>query len=252
MKIGIVGAGTMGHVVKQYIDEMEEQGQDLCCLGMAELMNGGTLEEAFSETPDVLIDFSHPANIGNVCTYAGTQGIPAVIATTGCGAREEEQIRQAGRQVPIVFSANYSLGITVLDQVVEEMAAVLGSGFDIEIIEKHHRRKKDAPSGTALLLARAVSRGGRKGSGSDYEFTYGRYGSALREKREIGIHAVRGGGIVGDHTVLFIGDEEVIEIKHHAQSKRIFAAGAVRAARFAVKQKPGLYDMKDVLWTREG
>ena len=251
MKIGIVGAGTMGHVVKQYIAEMKEQGKDVCCLGTAELIGGRTLEEAFPETPEVLVDFSHPANIEKICAYAETHKIPAVIATTGCGEPEEERIRRAGQQVPIVFSANYSLGITVLDQLVEEMAAVLGSSFDIEIIEKHHRRKKDAPSGTALLLARAVQRGGKKGSGTDYEFTYGRCGSALREKQEIGIHAVRGGGIVGEHTVLFVGDEEVIEIKHHAQSKRIFAAGAVRAALFAAEQKPGIYSMKDVLWTQE-
>ena len=244
MKIGIVGAGTMGHVVKQYIDEMEEQGQDLCCLGMAELMDGGTLEEAFSEIPDVLIDFSHPANIGNVCTYAGTQGIPAVIATTGCGAREEEQIRQAGRQVPIVFSANYSLGITVLDQVVEEMAAVLGSGFDIEIIEKHHNQKIDAPSGTALMIADEI----KKELDETPEYVYDRHSvRKKRDKNEIGLHSVRGGNIVGEHTVIFAGNDEIVEITHKAASKEIFALGSIKAAKFLSGKSAGLYNMQDIM-----
>ena len=164
-----------------------------------------------------------------------------MIATTGCGDAETERIKLAAEKVPVVFSANYSLGITVMARIAEEMTDILRENFDIEIVEKHHRNKLDAPSGTALLLARAVNNKG------NYEFTYGRYGSARRNKQDIGIHAVRGGGIVGEHSIIFAGDEEVIEIKHHAASKRIFAVGALKAAEFVIGKEKGLYDMKDVL-----
>ncbi len=257
MKIGMIGAGTMAKVVANYIKERNEQGEQISCLGMAELLGGGSIDEAFKEVPEVLIDFSNPANIEKTCGYAKEHGIPAVIATTGCSEDDEATIRKAAETVPIVYSANYSLGITVIEKAVEEMTRTLAGAFDIEIIEQHHRRKLDAPSGTALLLARAVQRGGiaadenGSGNGIQYEFTYGRYGSSLRRKEEIGVHAVRGGGIVGEHTVLFAGDEEVIEIRHHAQSKRIFAVGALKAAKFALSKEAGLYQMKDVLWTQE-
>lgn len=241
MKIGIIGAGAMGNTVNNYIKERRAQGDDFESLGTAELINGGSIEEAFGETPDIIIDFSNPANIEKTCSYAEEHGIPAVIATTGCGDTETERIKLAAEKVPVVFSANYSLGITVMARIAEEMTDILGENFDIEIVEKHHRNKLDAPSGTALLLARAVNNKG------NYEFTYGRYGSERRKKQDIGIHAVRGGGIVGEHSIIFAGDEEVIEIKHHAASKRIFAVGALKAAEFAIGKEKGLYDMKDVL-----
>ncbi len=241
MKIGIVGAGAMGKTVNEYIEERRTRGEDFESVGMAELMGGGSIESAFSETPDIVIDFSNPANIEKTCAYAEEHSIPAVIATTGCGDVERARINKAAEKVPVVFSANYSLGITVMERVAAEMTEILGGNFDIEIVEKHHRNKLDAPSGTALLLANAIN------SRGNYEFTYGRYGSSLRKKQEIGVHAVRGGGIVGEHSIIFAGDEEVLEIKHHAASKRIFAVGALKAAEFVINKEIGLYDMKDVL-----
>ncbi len=241
MKIGIVGAGAMGKTISSYIEERKAHGEDFESVGMAELLGGGSIEEAFSEVPDVVMDFSNPANIEKTCTYAEEHRIPAVIATTGCGDTERARIAHAAEKVPVVFSANYSLGITVMEKIAGEMTEFLGGSFDIEIVEKHHRNKLDAPSGTALLLANAVN------SKGNYEFTYGRYGSSLRKKQEIGVHAVRGGGIVGEHSIIFAGDEEMLEIKHHAASKRIFAVGALLAAEFAAGKQSGLYDMKDVL-----
>lgn len=242
MKIGISGAGKMAHVVKAYAEEKSCIGGEIELCGMYEPLGEKSIEEVFEEVPDVLIDFSNPANIDTVCEYAEQHGTALVIATTGCGERERKRISDAGKKLPVVFSANYSLGIVVMEKVIEEMTEVLGDDFDIEIVEKHHKHKLDAPSGTALLLADAVNVSGK------YEFTYGRFGNRKRVPEEVGIHAVRGGGIVGDHSVYFAGDDELIEVSHRAGSRKIFAAGALKAARFAIYSKPGVYKMRDVIW----
>ena len=244
MRVGIMGAGAMATEVKKMVLEKVRGGDDIAFSGMYEPLGGGEIDAAFEEAPDVLIDFSNPANINMLCDYAERKRCALVIATTGCNDDQKERIRLASLLVPVVYSANYSLGINVVKKVVAELSDVIGEDFDIEIVERHHRRKVDAPSGTAILLADAINESGK------YDFTYGRYGSSRRKPLEIGVHAVRGGGIVGDHSVIFAGDDEVIEVSHSAGSRKIFAAGALRAAEFVTGVKPGLYDMEDVLWDR--
>ena len=169
---------------------------------------------------------------------------PAVIATTGFSDEETAKIQALGQEVPVVFSANYSLGSNVMERVVAEITPILEDTFDIEIIEKHHNKKLDAPSGTALALADSMN----EALGNEYEYVYDR--SQVRKKRdvkEIGISAVRAGTIVGEHEVIFAGTDEVIEFKHTAYSRSVFAKGAVEAAKFLAEQKRGMYDMGDVI-----
>lgn len=198
---------------------------------------------------EVVIDFSSPeATMDHLRTVA-RQRRAMVIGTTGLGAVELDELQSLARQVPCVFSPNMSVGVNLIYKVIGEMAKILGDEFDIEVIEAHHRLKKDAPSGTALkiaeVLARAVNR--------DLEQVgvYARKGLiGERGKQEIGIQTIRAGDIVGDHTVLFGGLGERIEVTHRASSRDTFARGALRAARWVIRQPPGLYDMMDVLGIR--
>lgn len=199
--------------------------------------------DAYQEQGDVLIDFSHPSALTGVLEFAKQQNIPAVIATTGLTNEQKQEIKEAAKTIPVFFSANMSLGINLLIDLAKKAQGVL-ENFDIEIIERHHNQKIDAPSGTALAIADALS------EQKHLDYTYDRH--ARRQKRnpsEIGIHAVRGGTIVGDHTVLFAGKDEVIELKHSAASKEVFATGSIRAALFLANQKPGLYSMEDLVST---
>lgn len=196
-----------------------------------------------TEKGDVLIDFSHPSALTGVLTFAKQNNIPAVIATTGLSNEQKEEIKETAKTVPMFFSANMSLGINLLIDLAKKAQAVL-EGFDIEIIERHHNQKIDAPSGTALAIADALN------EQKHLDYVYDRH--SKRQKRsasEIGLHAVRGGTIVGDHTVLFAGKDEVIELKHSAASKEVFATGSIRAALFLTTQKPGLYSMEDLVRT---
>lgn len=190
---------------------------------------------------DAVIDFSHPAALDGLLTYGQKYRVPLVLATTGYSQEQLEQITEAGVHIPIFRSANMSLGINVMVSLLKQAASALGKGYDVEIVERHHRRKLDSPSGTALMLAEAVS----SALPHDSELVYDRHTVRKpREKQEIGISAVRGGTIVGDHTVIFAGWDEVIEISHHAASRDIFANGALAAAKFlSTVSKPGLYDM---------
>ncbi len=196
------------------------------------------------EKVDVMIDFSHPAMLDSLLDYAVVNQIPAVICTTGLSAEQLSRIEYEAKKIPLFFSANMSLGVNLLIDLVCRAAKVLEENFDIEIIEKHHNQKLDAPSGTALAIADAID-----GAVSyPAEYVYDRHSvRKKRDQREIGIHAVRGGTIVGEHDVIFAGTDEVIEIKHSATSKEVFAVGAVKAAGFLVSQKPGLYAMKDLI-----
>ena len=194
------------------------------------------------ELADVIIDFSHHSTIDDTLSYAIKTKTPIVIATTGFNDEELTKIKKASNIIPIFHSSNMSLGVNVLVKLVKEAAKSL-NGFDIEIIEKHHNKKLDAPSGTAVMIANGV-----KEVLPDSEYIYGRHGrSDKRSSNEIGIHAIRGGTIVGEHTTIFAGHDEVVEIKHSAQSKDIFAKGAIAAAKFLVKQEPGYYNMNDML-----
>ena len=179
-------------------------------------------------------------------TYAINTKTAIVLATTGFSKEQLQQIDEAAKKIAIFKTANFSIGINLLEFLVEKTASILGDKFDIEIIEKHHSLKKDAPSGTALMLAESA----KKGLSTDVNFIYGREGiGGSREKNTIGIHAVRGGSIVGEHDVLFSGDDELITLSHSARSKKIFAIGAVHAALFIHDKSAGFYNMKDILST---
>lgn len=194
---------------------------------------------------DVLIDFSNAALLDSLLPYCTQKNLPAVICTTGHSAEQLAALKNASAQVPMFRSGNMSLGINLLTNLLKKAAAVLGDSFDVEILEKHHHTKVDAPSGTAIMLADAVSKG------LDYtpEYVYERKSvRRQREKTEIGISAIRGGTIVGEHEVMFCGQDEVVTFKHTAYSREVFANGAVTAARYLAKVgTPGMYDMNDVL-----
>lgn len=195
----------------------------------------------FTGEADVVIDFSSPAALDGLLAFALERKVPLVLATTGYSDEQLAQIDEASKRIPIFRSANMSLGINVLLELVKKAAAVLGDSYDIEIVEKHHNRKVDAPSGTALMIADAAA------SALNFkpEYVYERHSvRQSRDKKEIGISAVRGGTIVGIHEIMFAGRDEIIEIKHTAMSREIFANGAVKAAKFlAGVSKPGMYDM---------
>lgn len=199
----------------------------------------------FTGEADVVIDFSNPKALDSLLAYCLERKLPIILATTGFSSEQLAQIDAASKSIPVFRSANMSLGINVLLELVKKAASILGSSSDIEIVERHHNRKVDAPSGTALMIADAAA------SALDYkaEYNYGRHERRMaRPKNEIGISAVRGGTIVGEHEVIFAGHDEIIEIKHSAQSREIFANGAVKAAKFiAAVQEPGLYDMSQLV-----
>jgi 4-hydroxy-tetrahydrodipicolinate reductase len=194
----------------------------------------------------VLIDFTSPESSLAALEIAERAGAAHVLCTTGFTPEQKARIREASKRIPLVMAPNMSMGVTLMFRIAETVAKTLGLDFDVEIIEAHHNQKKDSPSGTALGFAEAVARGHE----ADLEkvSVHGRDGMVgARPRGEIGIHAVRGGDIVGDHTLLFAGAGERIELKHVAHSRQTFAQGAVRAALFLQGRKPGLYDMFDVL-----
>lgn len=194
---------------------------------------------------DAIIDFTTASAVPAVIDYAVEKNIPAVICTTGLSDETMDMLKKASEKVAMFKSANMSLGINLIATILKKYSDVLyQAGFDVEIVERHHNQKIDAPSGTAILLADAVN----EGVGGDLEYVYDR--SQVRQKRdrkELGLSAVRGGTIVGDHEVIFAGQDEVIEFTHSAHSKEVFAVGAVKAAKFIKGKKPGIYDMQDVM-----
>jgi 4-hydroxy-tetrahydrodipicolinate reductase len=196
------------------------------------------------EKADVLIDFSHYSALPNLLKYCLDNKLPLVIATTGLNEENIESLEKASQSIPIFRTANMSLGVNVVTDLAKKAAHVLSDAFDIEIIEKHHNKKVDSPSGTAYLIADAI----KEVFNGEKSYVYGRHGkNDKRNTTDIGIHAVRGGSIVGEHTVIFAGPDEIIEIKHTALSKDIFALGAIRAAKFLMHQQNGLYNMNDLL-----
>jgi 4-hydroxy-tetrahydrodipicolinate reductase len=195
---------------------------------------------------DVIIDFTAPAATISHVELAVEKNKAMVIGTTGIDAEHLQKIQDAAGKIPIMFAPNFSVGVNLLLNALQDMARVLGDDYDIEIIEAHHRLKKDAPSGTALKLAQVIA--DALGRDLDEVGRYARKGIiGERTKKEIGIQTIRGGDIVGDHTVMFCGLGERIEITHKASSRDTFARGALRAAAWIARQKPGLYDMQDVL-----
>lgn len=210
---------------------------------------------------DVIIDFSHPSNLSQLMAFALEKHAALVVATTGYTEEQKKMLRELAKFIPVLHSANMSLGVNLLAKVLRQISGSLSENFDIEIIEKHHNKKVDAPSGTAHYFAEQIKASIENGKTlvhkesvkerdsveSEYSFTYGREGrAAKRGEKEIGIHAVRGGTIVGEHTIIFAGMDEVIELKHSAQSKNIFAIGAIRAARYLYGKPHGFYTMEDI------
>ena len=200
--------------------------------------------DAVRERVDCIIDFSNHALLPKILAYALDKRLPAVIATTGHTEAERAQMREAAAHIPVFSSGNMSLGINVLISLAKSAAAALGSDFDIEIVEMHHNRKLDAPSGTALMIADGI----REALPYEPEYIYDR--TQRREPRgrsEIGIHSIRGGTIVGEHEVIFSGRGEVIRISHSAQGRELFAQGALAAAEYIKNKQNGLYSMKELL-----
>lgn len=244
IRVAILGGGAMGKVLSQMTEEKE--GYEL--VGVVEPLNGETLEaleekgkDADGKAMDVVIDFSHPANLDMLCGYCEANGVPAVIATTGLDADHLAKINALAEKVPVVFSANYSLGVNVMKRVIAEITPILEDAFDIEIVEMHHNKKLDAPSGTAKMLLAAADGEGK------YDHIYGREGMRKRG-HEIAVHTLRGGTVAGEHTVIYAGEDEIIEVKHRAGSKKIFAAGALKAAAFVKDAEVGYYTMEDILF----
>ena len=196
-----------------------------------------------AETADIIIDFSHPSALEGLLEYAVAKKLPIVIATTGLGEKHKKAIEEASKSIRVLLSANTSLGVNLLIDLVRRATKILGDNFDIEIVEKHHNQKIDSPSGTALAIADAVN----SVLDNKMKYVYDRHSTMQKRTRdEIGIHSVRGGTITGEHTVIFAGIDEIIEIKHTAISKSLFAAGALRAAQFLHDKGPGFYRMEDI------
>jgi 4-hydroxy-tetrahydrodipicolinate reductase len=252
MKVIISGAaGHMGRVVA----DCAAAADDVTVVAGLDQKSGDTGAfpiyadfDACTEDADVIIDFSHFSAFPKVIAFAEKRRLPLVIATTGLTDEDEARIAEKAKLFPIFKTANMSLGINVIADVLQRISGLLTPGFDVEIVEKHHNRKVDAPSGTAILLADAVNAGIEAAGGAPRRYTYGRSGrDCKRTPDELGIHAVRGGTIAGEHTVLYAGDDELIEIKHTALSRKIFGNGALTAARFLITKSNGLYDMSDVI-----
>lgn len=251
MKLAILGgAGRMGQMLLTCADEL---GLDV--VAVTEALGGAHIgqsvgnlvyQTAWPENADTVIDFTFhtcvTANLANAvrCRQA------YVLGTTGLSGEELAAVNAAARTIPLCFAPNFSLGVNLLLELVRRAASVLDESYDAEIVEMHHRHKKDAPSGTALGLAQALAEG--RGVRLDDVVCYGRHGIVgERPRGEIGMHALRGGSVVGDHTVLFAADEERVEITHKASSRAAFAKGALKAAQWLQGRAPGLYDMRDVL-----
>lgn len=192
---------------------------------------------------DVIIDFSNPSVLDSMLAYAKKTTTPMIICTTGFNESQVEQIKDASNDVAVFYSGNMSLGINLIIELSKKAAAVFSNNFDVEIIEKHHNQKIDAPSGTALMIADGISQ-----VLPDSQYVYDRHSyRQKRAKNEIGIHAVRGGTIVGEHEVIFAGHDEIFSLKHQALSKEVFAVGAVNASVFLKNKSAGMYDMGDLL-----
>lgn len=242
MKIAILGAaGRMG---KMLVKLAENTSMEV--VSKVDVVDG--YDKSWSDDVEGVIDFSFHTAVPAAVKKAAEQGIAYVIGTTGLTQEEQLVVDEAAKKIPVVQSGNYSLGINLLLELVKKASNVLGEEYDIEVVEMHHRHKKDAPSGTALMLAKAAA----DGRGLDFvkNAIYGREGeTGERPSSEIAVHALRGGSVIGDHTVMFAGEVERVEITHKAQGREAFAAGALKALSWAKGKAPGLYNMRDVLFS---
>lgn len=247
MKILLNGAaGKMGKVVEEFV-KTQSDCQIVAGVDINTKVADYPVYKSFDDVKeciDVIIDFSVPAAFDQMLKYAVKTHTAAVIATTGLSDSQIAALKDASNITPIFFTANMSIGVNLISALAKQAAKLLYGSFDIEIVEAHHRRKLDAPSGTALMLANDIA----KGLSEEQIFVFDR--SSRRESRpknEIGISAIRGGTIVGEHEVIFAGEDEIIKISHSARSRSLFANGAVNGARFIKDKENGLYDMNDLL-----
>lgn len=240
--------GQMGQVIEKQINQID----NIELVGKvdknANSYNGKTkiyeniLKVAMES--DVIIDFSNPTSLDDLITYAKSNNTALVIGTTGYQREEMDKLKKASENIPIFYSANMSLGINLLLSLVSKAASVLGEDYDIEITEKHHNQKIDAPSRTAYMIANKIN----ETFNNEKIYTFGRNTKTnKRSSDEIGIHAIRGGTIVGEHDVLFAGHDETIEINHRASSKNVFAKGALKATEFINQKDSGLFNMNDLI-----
>lgn len=236
MNIILCGYGRMGLMIEQ----IALQSEDMNILGV---VHPGLYDSPLDVpgTADVIVDFSYPGNLDGILERAARDNCAVVIGTTGFSDAQLAQIREASKTLRIMHSSNYSVGVAILKKAVAMVAPALKDSFDIEIVETHHNQKADAPSGTAKMLLHAVD------PDDSFDHVYGREGVPGARGHEIGIHALRGGTVAGEHSVFFFGTDESLEFKHTATSRRIFAAGAMCAARYVLKQPAGLYNMDDVI-----
>lgn len=242
IKVLINGAcGRMGCEVKKLVDAAEDLKVAAKVDKMADKSGCYSDINDFDGEADVIIDFSNHLGTAELLDYAVRKNIPTVIATTGHTDEELEIINEAAKKIPVFHSANMSLGVALLVELAKRAAEVMPNA-DIEIVETHHNRKLDAPSGTALLLANAIKKVREKAF-----FVLGRSGQGKRHEDEIGIHAVRVGNIVGEHEIIIGTDTQTITLKHEASSRSLFAEGAVAAAEFMIGREPGMYDMNDLI-----
>ena len=241
MKIAIVGAaGRMGKMLVALADVHPA----LEVVAKVDVAEG--YDKTWPAGTEAVIDFSFHSAVPAFVAKAAEEGSAYVLGTTGLSAEEQQAVDAAAKRIPVVQSGNYSLGVNLLLNLVKTAAKVLGPEYDVEVVEMHHRHKKDAPSGTALMLAKAAAAG--RGVDFDAAAVYGRKGIVgERPEGEIAVHALRGGSVVGDHTVMFAGEVERVELTHRAQSREAFAAGALKAAQWAAGRQPGIYTMRDVL-----
>ena len=247
--IKILLSGAHGRMGKAVLAATESTSGRLEVISGVDIADGNSTFPVYHdinltvEKPDVIIDFSHHTSLPSIMEYAVKHNIPAVIATTGHTEEESEIMRKSAEQIPVFFSRNMSLGVNLLIALCKKASEILGEDFDIEIIEKHHHNKLDAPSGTALMIADAISE-----TRAESEYVYDRHSvRKKRETKEIGIHAVRSGSIIGEHEVIFAGKDELITLSHSAASRELFATGALKAAEFIIGKPAGMYCMDDLL-----
>lgn len=245
MKLILNGClGRMGRAVTELAPAREAQ-----VVAGVDVVSGDAaypVATAWADLPgaDCVIDFSNPGALAAELSYVTAHGLPLVLCTTGLSADQLAAVHEAAKTVPVFMSSNMSLGVAVLSALTKKAAAILGDTFDIEIVEMHHNQKLDAPSGTALMLADAA----KAGLSYEPEYTFDRHSRRQkRDKKEIGIAALRGGTVVGEHSVYFAGEQEVVTLSHSAGSRSVFAAGALTAARFLQGKPAGMYSMEDIL-----
>ena len=249
--VNIILSGISGRMGNK-IAELAAERDDVKIAAGVDLRDGARADgipvfASFDElaiSGDVIVDFSNPSALPSILAYMEKTGTPAVLASTGYTPEQEEQIRKTAEKAAVFRSANMSIGVNVLSILAETAAKLLGDEFDIEIVEAHHNKKLDAPSGTAKALAAAVE----KGLSFEPEYVYERESRRQqREHKEIGMHAIRGGTIVGEHEIIFAGRDEIVTISHSARSRDIFAVGALNAAKFLADRKNGMFSMADML-----